>query len=261
MKRNRDRLTWLLGLLVFAAVGVFLAGSAAAQVKKTERYPAGPHEVTVELRQGTVVLVMGNHLVTRLENGQVEAIEIPEDFRFHMNGRLLSLHELRPGMQVTHETITTSRPILVQTVGVVRGTILYINGPHVIIRDENNKLHDYVIPEWAEVVVDGQKMTVSDLRKGMKIDTTILSKVTENYTEREEKIHLHQPSNGQAGKRKELGQHSAPAAVNPPQSEEPNLEPQSTELPETGSAVPLAGLLGLLSLAASFGLRGLRKQR
>jgi hypothetical protein len=261
MKRKQGRLAWLLGLVAFALVGIALVGSATAQVKKTERYPAGPHEVTVELRQGTVVLVTGNHLVTRLENGQMEAIEIPEDFRFHENGRLLSLHELRPGMLITHETITTSRPILVQTVEVIRGTISYINGPHVIIRDENNKLHDYMIPDWAEVVVDGQKLTVFELREGMKINTTILTEATENYVESEEKIHVRHPSNGQAGKRKEPEHHGVPAAVNPPQATEPNLKPRLSELPGAGSPVPLAGLLGLLSLAASIGLRELRRQR
>lgn len=260
MKRMQGRLTWLLGLGAFTLVVVALAGNAAAQVKKTERYPAGLHEVTVELRHGTVVLVMGNHLVTRLENGQMEAIEIPEGFRFQLNGRLLPLHELRPGMLITHETITTSKPILVRTVEVVRGTIQHVNGPHVIIQDENNKLHDYMIPDWAEVLVDGQKMTVFELRKDMKIDTTIVSEATENHIESEEKIHVRHPSNGQAGNRKEPEHHGVPAAVSPPQATEPRLEPQLTELPGTGSPVPLAGLLGLLSLAASFGLRGLRKE-
>jgi hypothetical protein len=261
MRGMHTKVTWLLGLLAFVAMGVFLAGNATAQEKKVEQYPAGQPEVQVEVSHGTVVMVEGNHLVTRLDNGTVEAIDVPENYRFHMDGQLLSVHELKPGMLITHETITTTKPTIVKTVDVKEGTIWYVNGPRVIIRDTSNKLHDYNIPDWAKVLVDGQPVSVYELRKGMKINTTIVTEETVNYAESESKTTVRHPPTQPVEEAREAEQPTMPPETTPPvQAEEP-AEPAMEQLPGAGSPVPLAGLLGLLSLAASFGLRQMRKER
>jgi hypothetical protein len=254
------KLIWLFGLVAFVAMGISLAGNAAAQEKKVEENPAGEPEVKVSIKHGTVVLVEGNHLVTRMEDGKLEAIDVPESYRFHMDGKVLTVHELKPGMLITHEEITTSKPTLVKTVDVKEGTIWYVNGPRVIIRDANNKLHDYTIPDWAKVMVDNQPVSVYELRKGMEINTTIVTEETVHYVESESKTTVRHPPTKPEEEAREAAPPATPPETAPPTQAEERPEPAMEKLPGAGSLVPLAGLLGLLSLAASFGLGWLRKE-
>lgn len=267
MNRMRTRLTSLFGLLTLVALGSFLAGSAIAQEKKVERLPAGQHEVSVELNHSTVVHVEGNHLVARLENGTLEAVQVPDDFRFHVDGGTLSVHELKPGMMITERVTSTTTPMIIRTVEVKNGTIWYANPPHLSIRDANNKVHMYTVPEWAKVIVEGEETSVFALRKGMKINTTIMTEEPVTYVERESKTMVRHPAEQAKAEpvptpRPEPTRsvtRPATPPVTPPAEQPVAAEPAMNELPETASPLPLIGLVGLLSLAASFGLRRFRK--
>lgn len=260
MNRMKTRFATVFGLMALAALGSFLAGRALAQEKTVEHVPAGPHEVKVELKHSTVVHVEGNQLVARLENGTLEAVQIPEDFRFHMDGQMLSVHELHPGMTLTEEVTTTVRPVIIRTVEVKNGTIWFANGTHISIRDENNKVHHYTIPEWSKVTINGDEMSVFDLRQGMKVNTTIMTEEPVNFVEREAKTRVQHPV---PATREELREPTP--TPEPTVTEEPTAEPapapeaEVKELPKTASPLPLFGLGALLSLGAAFGLRRLRR--
>lgn len=258
MNCKRTKLTSLFVLLALAALGSFLAGSATAQEKQVQHIPAGPHEVNVELNHSTVVHVEGNHLVVRLENGTLEAIQVPEAFRFHLGDRQLSVHELQPGMIVSERVVSTSKPMTIRTVEIKNGTIWHANPPHISIRDENNKVHLYTVPEWAKVTIDGEETSVFNLRKGMKINTTIMTEEPAIFVERESKTTVRHPA---PASRHELRNVEPQPKRTPVETRptEPEPEPAMERLPETASPLPLIGLVGLLSLGASFGLRLLRK--
>ncbi len=254
--------TRFLGLVAFAAMASFLAGSAWAQQKTVEEQSAGSNQIQVQLKHSTVVLVEGNHLVTRLEDGRLEAVLIPEDFRFHHNGGTLSVHELEPGMVLTETVTTTERPIIVRTVEIHNGTVWHAAGQDVYIRDENNKVHHLRIPEWATVKINGEEATAFDLRPEMKVNATFITEEPVNVVNRESSMRVHHP----AVKAKPAVEEQ-PAEVKENLNEanetaeqtESETQAEPTELPETASPLPLIGVLGLLSLAASFGLRMARK--
>lgn len=261
MKRQNTLWTQLIGVLAFTAAATFLAGSAWAQQKTVEEHPAGPHEVEVQLNHSAVVYVEGNHIVVRLEDGRLEALMIPENFRFHHDGETLSVHQLKPGMKLTETVTTTTKPMMVRTVEIHNGTIWNAAGEHVTIHDQEGKMHRFRIPAWAKVDIDGEERTVYELQRGMKIDATIITEEPLTVVEREAKTRVHPPAEApnvpatRPRPRRETQGMAEPTT--PPMRTE--SQPMRTELPATASPLPLVGLLGLLSLAASFGLRMMRK--
>lgn len=257
MNRTK-RWTRLIGFLAIAAATCIFVGIAQAQQKTVERVPAGPHEVQVTMHHSTVVAVEGTHMVVRRSNGQLQALEVPEDFRFHMDGRTLSVHELQPGMIVTETVTSISKPMVVKTVLIDHGTVWHISGENVVIKDKNNKLNRYRIPSWATVKINGIDQTVFELRKGMDITATIITEEPVEVVEQETRTTVTQPP-----------EPAKPAVAEAAPEPEPQPEPRPAEpapapqlpaqLPGSASPLPLIGLVGLLSLAASFGLRVLGK--
>lgn len=156
----------LLGILAFAAA-CLLAGNARGRAVKS--VPAQVH-----MTHSEVVRVEGNHLVVRRTSGILQALEIPEGLHLRINGSTLAAGELKPGMIVTGTVKSISRPLLVRTVRIENGTVWHTNGENVIIQDKNNRLIPYRIPGWAKIKVYGADLTVFDLRKGMKLNATII---------------------------------------------------------------------------------------
>lgn len=255
MNAKRSKWMQLFGLLVFAAMTGFLAGSASAQ--QAQQKSNGAEEIQVQYNHSTVVLVEGNHLVTKTAGGNLQAVYVPDDFQFHMGDRALSVHELKPGMKITETVTTTMKPELLTTVEVTGGTIWNVAGDRVTIKDANNKLHTYVIPPWSKVEIYGQRMSVYNLKAGMPVHTTILTEKPVTMAEVTSKTTV-TPAPEPARKAEPAPAVEQPAqeATPPP---EPEPQPAPAQLPETASPIPLIGLLGLLSLGASFGLRMLRK--
>jgi hypothetical protein len=253
MNAKRSKWMQLFGLLVFAAMASFLAGSASAQ--QTQQKSNGAEEIQVQYNHSKVVLVEGNHLVTKTADGKLEAVFVPDDFQFHMGDQALSVHELKPGMTITETVTTTTKPELLTTVEVTGGTIWHVAGDRVTIKDANNKLHTYVIPPWSKVQIYGERLSVYNLKAGMAINTTIFTEKPITIAEVTSKTTVTPAP--EPPKKAE----PEPAVEQPAQEAAPPPEPQPApaQLPKTASPIPLIGLLGLLSLAASFGFRVARK--
>ncbi|MDE3135109.1 MAG: hypothetical protein KGL59_00915 [Acidobacteriota bacterium] len=141
------------------------------------------YQAQIHMAHGLVVLVESNHLVVRRSSGTLQALEIPESFRFHMNGNLLSVHELKPEMVVAETVTTVSQPTTVNTVHIENATVWHTNGEQVIFSEANGQLKKYRIPGWARIRVDGANLGVFDLRRGMRINATIIAEETVNHLE------------------------------------------------------------------------------
>ena len=66
---------------------------------------------TVTVRNGEVLKVTGNTLWYR-EDGVNKSAKIPKGFKFDMNGEKVLIGDLRPGMKLTAEIVTTSQNIV-----------------------------------------------------------------------------------------------------------------------------------------------------
>lgn len=84
-------------------------------------------ETIVEVEQGIVLRVNGNMLTFRGVEG-VKQVAIPEGMHFNMNGRDLTVDQLKPGMKLAAVIKTTEVPIQMTETEVRQGTVLHGSG-------------------------------------------------------------------------------------------------------------------------------------
>lgn len=226
------------GLLV--AVLVLSAGVVVAQ-----------ETTTVEVKNGEVLAVHGNELVFRGPEG-VKSVHVPDDFRFIMGGKELSVHQLKPGMKLTAEIITTTRPVEMTVTEVKRGEIVYTQGGAVIVRREDGTLTKFTSKTLKEsgavITKDGKPIDLTTLRKGHIIEATVVSKQPPTMvTDQELKVYAANPQPKAQPKPKPVVVAQAKPAERP------------ASLPKTASPLPLIAVLGLSLLLVGFGLTAYRR--
>ena len=62
------------------------------------------YETSVSVRNAKVVYVSGNDLLIKLEDGRVEHMVVPDSDKFHIDGREVSVYDLKPGTKPTETT-------------------------------------------------------------------------------------------------------------------------------------------------------------
>jgi len=87
-----------------------------------------------------------------------------------IDGRDLTVHDLKPGTTLNATVITTTTPITDRTTTVGTGTVWWVAGKTVIITLPNGENRTYNVKDDYKFNVEGNpNATVSDLKKGMKI--------------------------------------------------------------------------------------------
>jgi len=228
--------------------------SKSAQVKTETSTTSGQsaHEVSVE--RGEVVLVRGNDLVVKMQDGAIRHFpNLPESDRVTVEGRQLGIHDLTPGMKLERTITVTTTPKTVTTVQSVTGKVWHVTAPSsVILTLEDGTNQQFQIPRDQKFNVDGQETDAWGLKKGMKVSATKIVEVPEVHVQREQQVSgtLPPPPPSPPPDLPILIAESAPVPV-------PGAAP--TELPKTGGILPLIGLLGYLSVLSSLGLGIVRK--
>ena len=173
--------TWLAGFFAMLVLGFAFAGAAHAQTQTT---------TTVDVRNFEVIAVDGNHLILRDERGTNE-YTVPGDFVFTVDGKKMTVADLKAGMkgQATVTTTTTITPVVVTELrsGMVLGT--GFNSVMVLDRTDNVRkkfTQDQVNARGLQIYKDGKVVPVAQLNKGDEITATVVSqKAPEVVTERE----------------------------------------------------------------------------
>ncbi|MGH9631219.1 MAG: hypothetical protein ACRD7E_23185 [Bryobacteraceae bacterium] len=250
-----------------------LAVTAAAQTSTTQRIK-GAATTTTKQETGTVTYVEGNTLVVKMSTGEIRTLTVPDSRTAMVDGREVTVHDLKVGTQLTATITTTTTPVTERTVSNLTGTVWHVSGVNVILTlpDGTNKM--YKARPDMKFDVGGKKATVFDLRKGMRISAEKI--VEEPRTD----VAANTVVTGTAPKLAPVVAAAAPAepapvrqaaapspdpTPAPAQAAEPAAEretaatPAPSRLPPTGSQLPLAGLLGVLLAAAGLGLRKLHQ--
>jgi hypothetical protein len=244
-------------LAYLCAMTVGIAAQDITHPPTTKTIEPPTHEVqTTHVKNAEVVHVSGHEVVVELENGKFELLNLAEDFSFQVDGKDLGVHELTPGTKLSQEIHTVSTPQEVTTLRTVEGKVWQVNGPHLILSFPGGENKAYTVPDGIVFHIDGQDKTVFDLRKGMNISATVLT------VEPVQSVARHTVVTGQTPPRPNVT-FEGPMLIEPYRETLALTaaveEPGAQELPKTASLVPLAGVLGFLSLALGTGLGIIRR--
>lgn len=237
-----------------------LALTTNAQVQTTTGTTAGQATKVVKVERGEVVLVNGNDLVVKMEDGSIRHIpNVPESARITVDGQQLGIHDLKPGMKLQRTITTTTKPQTVTTVQTVTGTVWHVTPPlSVILTLENGENQSFKIPKGQKFNVDGQMVDAFGLKKGMKISATKIVEVPEIVVSEQRKVTGTMPPPPPAPPADTPILVAVGEPTHAPATQAP-AESTPAKLPQTASELPLIGVLGLLFLSVSVGLLLVRR--
>ena len=269
--------------MTFTSSGIGLAGmliltaqfAVAQQMPRTTKEEiTGTATVKTEQLSGDVVVVEGNKLVVKMSDGDIRYFEPPASRRFLIDGKELTLNQLKPGTKLNATVTTTTTPITERTTTIGTGKVWFVSGNNVIVTLPNGENRQYKVDDNYRFNVGGQKALVSDLRKGMTINAEKIVQVPKTVMSSNVTVTGQAPPEPKP--RTEVAQvrtpdpepratpAPAPAAA-PAPAPEPTpapvaqAAPAPAKLPDTGSPMPLIGLASLLATGAGLAMRRLRR--
>jgi len=250
-------------LLPVAALA-WLIGIASAQTTTTKS----------ETRKFEIIAVDGNQLVVRGPEGTRE-ITVPADFRFTVDGKPLTVQQLKPGMAGTATISTTTTVTPVTVTEVKNGTVMQASGNSIIVRtDEGFKAFTQgdIDKRGIKIMRAGKPAGVSDFRAGDKLSAVIITSMPPKVVTEQEVNATLAASGGAAGGAAAASRSGAPssAATTAGAGAAGSAARGTTgsggtasgkrSLPKTAGPLPVMGLLGALSLLAAGGLT-MRRRR
>jgi len=157
----------LSGLPAVLAVTTCLLAQAKAQTA-TENARGNPTVATKKLA-GVVMYAEGSTLIARMSTGEVRTFAVPNSVKFVIDGKEVTISELRPGTSLKATIVTTTTPVTERTVTNIAGTVWFVSGNTVVLTLADGENRTFTsLPEY-KFKVNGRDATVFDLRKGMKV--------------------------------------------------------------------------------------------
>jgi hypothetical protein len=237
--------------------------AVGAAVWLTTALASAQTSTATETKQFEVIAVDGNNVVVKLAEGTRE-LTVPEDFRFTVGGRQVSVHELKAGMTGT-ATITTRTTMVPVTATEVRnGTVVQVAASTIVVRTDEG-LRSFtqsdVDKRGVKIVRDGKPAQVSDFRAGDRLTATIITTLPPaSVTEQEVAATLAERAPDVVPAAVEIPSPPSPAPVATSGSAPAQAQTPARQLPKTAGPLPLIALAGLTSLAIA-ALARRRRQR
>jgi hypothetical protein len=222
---------------------------------------------TSETKKFQVIAVEGNQLVVKLPEGTRE-LTVPEDFRFNVNGQMLSVHDLKPGMAGTATITTRTTSVPVTVTEVKDGTVAKALGTSIIVSTAGGyKMFSQsdIDKRGVKIYREGKLAQISDFRENDRLTATIVTtKPPRVMTQKEVNATLATSGTGAGAGTPAAAAAPAPAAkpaAPTPQTAAPPSQAAAAtsgaapkKLPKTASPLPLLALTGFASLLAGLGL-------
>jgi len=227
---------------------------------------------TTQIERGEVVYVNGNDFVVKMENGEVRHFTAPPGATAMVDGKQITVADLKPGMKLQRTTTTTTVNRTVRSVRTVQGTVWQVNAPYVIFTNAaDGKNRQVKVPDGTKFTIGGEQKTVFDLKKGMKFTATVVTEAPETVVSQQRSVTgagapppppapiayipppkpeaplvIEEPAPAKPVAQAEAAPAPAPAA-------------EPAKLPKTGTPLPLIGLLGFGMSAAGIAMRLFRR--
>ncbi|HEX7158570.1 MAG TPA: LPXTG cell wall anchor domain-containing protein [Edaphobacter sp.] len=255
---SSQKLIFRAALCTFACA-VLTAGVRAQDVSETTTQ-RGPATFDTDIRSGTVVYVSGNEMVVRGDkDGSLHHFVVPASQKFHVGGKEVTIHDLKPGTHLTEHVTTKTTPTTIKTVRTIEGRVWHVNAPSTVILtlpDGTNQ--QYNVPSGQKFMINGREQTVFQLRRGMNVSATVVTEEPVTEVSRTQRVTGVAPPPPPMPENVTVLLVQAPTPPTPAPAETAAAEPAPKALPKTGSEWPLMGLLGLVSLGAGMLTRRLR---
>jgi hypothetical protein len=263
MISNRFSRTVVHGLLGGGTLCIALTLTASGQVQtKTTTTPEGAPTKSIKVERGTVVYVSGNSCVIKAEDGTLRHFDnVSDSVTVTVDGKQLNIHQIKPGMTIERQTVTTTTPKMITTVKTVTGTVWQVSPPtSVILTLENGKNQRFNIPKGQKFMVDGQETDAFGLKKGMRIDAQQVIEQPEDVVMQQVKRTGTMPPPPPPAPKPDVPilVVYVPVPAPPAPVEVAAAEPAPKQLPKTASDLPLIGLLGLLFCGVSLSVTVIR---
>ena len=264
--------TTVKALFLASAVWLTAAVTLMAQDRSTTQSTPGQSSTTSQVERAEVVYVSGNELVVKMDTGEVRHLTVPDSARATVDGKELSIRDLKPGMKLQRTITTTQTPKSVTTVRTITGKVFAVNAPLTVILSfpDGSPNKQYQVPKDQVFMVDGQKKTVFDLRPGTTITATAVTESQEvAVSETRTTVGTAPPPPRPATPPPQqvlVIEVPVPvpvpvAAARPAPAPVPARapEPAPVTLPKTASPVPLLAMVGFFLCVTSLALRATRR--
>jgi hypothetical protein len=253
--RNRIKIEIAMAMGIICIV---FAVSSVAQVQTNRTTTAGPATKNVTVERGEVVLVDGNDLLVKMDDGTIRHFpNVPNSAKVTVDGRQLGIHDLKPGMKLQRTIMVTTTPQTVTTVQRVTGKVWHVTPPlSVILTLEDGTNQSFKIPKYQKFEVNGEMLDAFALRKGMVVTATKIVEVPETLISEQRKVTGTMPPSPQAPPADVPILVAAAEPVPAPTSAAAASTPAT--LPKTASELPLVGLLGFLCIFGSLVVKFIR---
>ena len=244
-------------ILAVATICIVCALSSIAQVQTQTTTTQGVATKQITVEHAVVLLVEGNDLLLKMDDGSIRHIpNVPESRKIDVDGRQLGIHDLKPGMKLQHTLTVTTTPQVVTTVQSVTGKVWHVTPPNsIILTLEDGTNQSFKIPKDQKFNVNGEMVDAFALKKGMVVTATKIVEVPETVVAHERAVTGTMPPPPPA----------PPADVpilvvtaEPTPAPATETAAATEKLPKTASDLPLIGLLGVLCISASLGVKFLR---
>jgi len=210
----------LFAFIMAVVLGLAFAGASLAQTTSK-----------ADVRNFEVISVDGNRLVVRDERGTNE-LTVPPDFRFTVNGKKMSVSELKPGMKGT-ATVTTKTTVTPVFVTQVKDGVVLKAGPSTVeIRDDQGVrrrfTQDQLDQRGMQIIKDGKVIRVGQLREGDTFTAVLVTKA-EPVVVTEKDVQATTVAQGSAPPK---------AEAKPEPKAEPKAEPAPTQVAKADAPPP-----------------------
>lgn len=200
--------------------------------------------VRTQVKSGVVETVAGNKVVMREADGLHE-YNLPDGFKFQLDGKDVGVADLQPGMTVNaaiSDKVTTRQ---VTTTRIESGTVAQVAPGGIVVREKDGSLKSYNFKDAAGNDIyyakNGKEVPLRNVKQGERLSGTFVSTLPEQ----------------QITQRTVVAKAAEPA---PPPAPEPVAVAAATprRLPKTASPLPLLGLLALVAGGVALSLRAAR---
>src|SRR5260370_19708132 len=96
---------------------------------------------------GTVVQAEGNTLAVRMSRGEIKEFVVPADRKFVIDGKQLTVSQLKPGTELHAIITTTTTPATQRTTTIGTGTVWFVSGKNIIVTLPNGENRHYTVTD------------------------------------------------------------------------------------------------------------------